>query len=207
MLFLFLNKLSRVFEYGSNYLIFCLLNLLIITLVFVILSFNPIFSVLFLMLAFINLFFILMLHGVEFISFLILLIYVGAISILLLFVLMVLDIKLLLYRTKNFFTFIILFLIILFIFEFFIFYKLGNNYLVLYNSPVYVDYLKLLYSDIDIKVLGYFIYNFCQYSIILITLILLTALIVSISLVKTQKSNIEEGDVVSTINKKYNNLR
>jgi NADH-quinone oxidoreductase subunit J len=60
---------------------------------FVILSINPIYSILFLILAFINASGLLFLIGEEFLAITILLVYVGAVAILFLFVVMMLNIK------------------------------------------------------------------------------------------------------------------
>jgi NADH-quinone oxidoreductase subunit J len=62
--------------------------------VLVIVSVNPVHSVLFLVLSFFNFSIILFLLGVEFVPILLIIIYVGAIAILFLFVVMMLDIKL-----------------------------------------------------------------------------------------------------------------
>lgn len=79
----------------TNYLliIFCLLALFCSLMV--IASKNPIHSILYLILVFCNVTFVLILLGVEFIAIIFLIVYVGAIAVLFLFVVMMLNIKIL----------------------------------------------------------------------------------------------------------------
>ncbi len=72
---------------------FCLLSL--ICSVMVIVSKNPIHSILYLILVFCNVTFVLIILGVEFIAIIFLIVYVGAIAVLFLFVVMMLNIKIL----------------------------------------------------------------------------------------------------------------
>jgi NADH-quinone oxidoreductase subunit J len=77
----------------TNYLLltFCILSLLCS--VMVIASKNPIHSILYLILVFCNVTFVLIILGVEFIAIIFLIVYVGAIAVLFLFVVMMLNIK------------------------------------------------------------------------------------------------------------------
>ncbi len=77
----------------TNYLLitFCILSLLCS--VMVIASKNPIHSILYLILVFCNITFVLIILGVEFIAIIFLIVYVGAIAVLFLFVVMMLNIK------------------------------------------------------------------------------------------------------------------
>lgn len=79
----------------TNYLliIFCLLALFCSLMV--IASKNPIHSILYLILVFCNITFVLILLGIEFIAIIFLIVYVGAIAVLFLFVVMMLNIKIL----------------------------------------------------------------------------------------------------------------
>lgn len=78
-----------------NYLliVFCCLSLLCSVLV--IISKNPIHSILYLILVFCNVTFVLIILGIEFIAIIFLIVYVGAIAVLFLFVVMMLNIKIL----------------------------------------------------------------------------------------------------------------
>jgi NADH:ubiquinone oxidoreductase subunit 6 (subunit J) len=61
----------------------------------IIVSKNPIHSILYLILVFCNITFVLIILGVEFIAIIFLIVYVGAIAVLFLFVVMMLNIKIL----------------------------------------------------------------------------------------------------------------
>lgn len=162
------------------------LNLLIINLVYSLFVFNPIYSILFLILAFINVSILFLLGGVQFIAFLILLIYVGAISILFLFVMMLLNIEITLHRTKYGFKIplyicgIILFIQILCSIFFY-------KYLFFYPVFIYIDWVKQFYIQKELVVLGLFIFNYNQSSVIFIGLLLLVALIGSLILVAEKR--------------------
>lgn len=65
----------------------------VLSALFVVLSTNAVHSVLFLILTFCNIIFLLLLIGAEFFAFLLLIVYVGAIAVLFLFVVMMLNIK------------------------------------------------------------------------------------------------------------------
>jgi len=79
----------------TNYLLFAFCLLALICSVMVIVSKNPIHSILYLILVFCNVTFVLIILGVEFIAITFLIVYVGAIAVLFLFVVMMLNIKIL----------------------------------------------------------------------------------------------------------------
>jgi NADH:ubiquinone oxidoreductase subunit 6 (subunit J) len=68
----------------------------------IILTRNPVYSVLFLILAFCNFSILLVLIGLEFLPIVFLVVYVGAIAVLFLFVLMMLNIKIAEIQSKNY---------------------------------------------------------------------------------------------------------
>lgn len=78
-----------------NYLLFTFCLLALICSVLVVVSKNPIHSILYLILVFCNVTFVLIILGVEFIAITFLIVYVGAIAVLFLFVVMMLNIKIL----------------------------------------------------------------------------------------------------------------
>lgn len=78
-----------------NYLLFAFCSLALICSVLVVVSKNPIHSILYLILVFCNVTFVLIILGVEFIAITFLIVYVGAIAVLFLFVVMMLNIKIL----------------------------------------------------------------------------------------------------------------
>jgi len=78
-----------------NYLLFAFCLLALTCSVLVVVSKNPIHSILYLILVFCNVTFVLIILGVEFIAITFLIVYVGAIAVLFLFVVMMLNIKIL----------------------------------------------------------------------------------------------------------------
>ena len=72
---------------------FFLFTLQILTTIMILISHNPIYSVLYLVLLFVESSLVLLFFKVEFFAFLIILIYVGAIAVLFLFIVMMLKIK------------------------------------------------------------------------------------------------------------------
>ena len=140
------------------------------------LTLNPVHSVLFLILSFIASSFILLLFKVEFIAMLFILIYVGAIAILFLFIVMMLNIKKNLFDTRLNIYILIGSLSILF----FILISLdilASNYYTfqptdfISNSLIYFD------SFSDIVIFGQSLYNYNIVLVIIAGLILLVAMI------------------------------
>ena len=88
-----------------NYIHIFFLIILLISSFFLIILKNPVYSVLLLILSFFCSASIVILFGVDFMGILFLIVYVGAIAVLFLFVVMMLDLKLDPVKTKNFFFF------------------------------------------------------------------------------------------------------
>ena len=147
---------------------------------------NPVHSVLFLILSFINSAFILLLFKIEFLALLFIIIYVGAIAILFLFIVMMLNIKKDLFDLKfnNFFISLTLSLFFL-IFITFDFTFLENWNLFNYQFNFF---LILIDSFFDINVFGQVLYNYYLSLILIGGLILLVAMIGAIVLTFEFKS-------------------
>lgn len=79
----------------TNYLLVAFCTLAIFCSVMIIISKNPIHSILYLILVFCNITFVLIILGIEFLAITFLIVYVGAIAVLFLFVVMMLNIKIL----------------------------------------------------------------------------------------------------------------
>ena len=131
--------------------------------IFVIKTNNPVHSVLYLILSFCNVSCIFLLLNAEFLALILLIVYVGAISILFLFVVMMLDIKILT-NTLDLSKYIpiSLFLIFFFILEIFYFLKqifyFKNDIIINYNEWIlYLDKLT------DIETFGQTLYNFYSF--------------------------------------------
>jgi len=165
------------------WILFLLLNMLF-CLILCINCNNPIFSVLFLMLSFIDLFLVLSYIGNVFVPTMILFIYIGAMSILLIFVLMLVDIKML-YVKKNFFYINIFIILIFSAFLIYLFLKVSYFFAIVYKYASWrlPDFIAALYLQSDVSAIGTFLFNFNFFPFIIISMILLVALIGSISLV------------------------
>lgn len=144
---------------------------LFISSLFVFVVSNPVHSVLFMILGFFNGAIILFLFGVEFLSLIFIIIYVGAIAILFLFVIMMLDIKLVDFESNNM-PYQLLSLV--FISLFLIFLKILVNTTFYFND-------ELLFFTFDslnnINQIGQVIYNYYNLNFLLAGLILLVAMI------------------------------
>ena len=176
-------------------------SICIISAFFVIFSKNPVFSVLFLIFTFANVTCILFMFNLEFLPISFVIIYVGAIAVLFLFVLMMLNIKFaeLTENTTNNLPFVLVFsllflaeILYLFKFEFFSL-QLAQN-----SSELFIiDYIHLfsikhhflnfcqLFSNVQI--VSFALFNDYLYCFFLSSLVLLLAMIGTISLTLKKK--------------------
>jgi len=159
-----------------------LLLLVIISSVNVIFISNPVQSLLWLILTFAFSSMIFMIFGVELMSLLVFMIYIGAIAVLFLFVVMMLNIKIVelySYYLKYFYIgiivlcFFVLEIVVSIIFEF-------DNYYLSYKT--YIDWLTLLNFNGNFFVLSSVIYNYNFFLFLMLGIILLIAMICSIVL-------------------------
>lgn len=162
--------------------------------IFVIYSTNTIYSAFFLILVFINSTALLLISEIEFISIMLIIIYIGAITVLFLFVIMMLDIKILIEKNKNFGYIPIIFLIsfIFFIETFIVFSKnFTSSYHLIYQSIFKNDifYQKILDhfdSITNIETIGHVLYTYYAFFFLIAGLILLIALIGAVTLTKKE---------------------
>ena len=144
-------------------MLFLLLSIvLIISAILVISAQNPVHSVFFLVLVFLTSAFSLFLLEIEFVSLLFVLVYVGAIAVLFLFVVMMLDIKVT-KQEKDFMIYLPMgsFLGLIFFLE--IFLTLQENFvpfLPLSGRELYINWLNCIDSLTNIKVLGQLLYTY-----------------------------------------------
>ena len=142
----------------ENFFFFFFSSIALLSAIFVIYSINTIYSVFFLILVFINFTGLLLIFEMEFISIMLIIIYVGAITVLFLFIIMMLDIYLLINKKINFgYIPIIILLTLLFISETFI--MLSNLFTSYHNN---ID-------PFFIKKHAYFMYKYQTIFIDLIT--------------------------------------
>lgn len=151
---------------------------------------NPMTSLMFLILSFLNLSLLLLVMGLEFLSFLTLLIYVGSICILFIFVLMILNLKILILKNYiyykmyfvSFFVFTIIMLIYLLInFEF-------STYFVHFNTTnPYISWSHIFFSTSDLEVIGEVMFTKYIFHFVIAAIILFSVLIGSVSVVTQTK--------------------
>lgn len=161
----------------------------------VILSRNPIYSLFYLICVFIQISVLLLAVGIDFLAFLLLMVYVGAISILFLFVVMMMDINLLTLRQtplnkQGFFLLPILFNVVFWcpsIFEFFSSDLLTGHYL---------SWVDIVYNKGALYTVASHVYSSHFSSFILASYVLLVAMIGAIVVTLKQKLHVKRQDVV-----------
>lgn len=176
----------------ENWLFYFIYFLILISSLLVILSENAVYSVLFLILTFCNVVLLLILMGIEFFAFLLLIVYVGAIAVLFLFVVMMLNVKQnSLFELNNFIYFLPLILILLlFIFDFF--FNFNCNFDLLKNTKInlnFINWLNELTILTNIKSIGNVLYTKYCFLFITSSFILLISMIGVIVLTVHQKTN------------------
>lgn len=157
-------------------------SLLLISLIMVVSVNNAIYSVLFLIFSFFNVMCLLILLGVDFISLTFMIIYLGAITVLFLFVIMMLQLKFEDFGNLKFipiFCFIVLFIFFIDIF------KNNDVFMVFLNENYNINYvnwfLKIINID-NIRMIGQIAYTYFAIYFILSGIILLIAMIGAILL-------------------------
>nr|YP_011017712.1 NADH dehydrogenase subunit 6 [Griffithsia okiensis]WQF69535.1 NADH dehydrogenase subunit 6 [Griffithsia okiensis] len=154
---------------------------------------NPIHSVLFLILTFCNITFLLLLLGAEFFSFLIIIVYVGAIAVLFLFVIMMLNIKNLDKEINFLFVIPIILLMIFFNINYFFDISQNVNLLIFPNNFTlhWIYWIEENYNKNNIIIIGNSLYTYFSSLFILSGLILLVAMVGVIVLTMHQKTNLK----------------
>jgi NADH-quinone oxidoreductase subunit J len=199
MLTVFFSVLSAIY-------IFCALM--------VVFAKNPIYSVLYLILIFINTVCFFFLLGVEYLSFVFLIIYVGAIAVLFLFVVMMLNIKTIEYN-ENFLKYLpigglmlcLLFLEFCYIFDMDFLENMHINFKVSSNdlSLFWFDYVD---EANTLSLFAVILYTYYSHLLIIAGLILLLAMIGSIMLTLTNIHRSYKDDVYKKISSDiYKSLR
>jgi len=140
---------------------------------------NPVHSILALILVFINITGILLILGMEFLAMVYIVVYVGAIAVLFLFVVMILNIKLIEVRTSELnFLPLNVFILMLFVSEVsYLAYSTFHPVLV-GNAPEYVSFIQYIDAYSNTEALGTVVYLFYFFSVFLLGFVLLIAMIV-----------------------------
>jgi NADH-quinone oxidoreductase subunit J len=189
------------------FLHYLLLFLFVLCAVFVLISENPVHSVLFLILTFCISAAILFVFNVEFLGLVFIIIYVGAIAILFLFVVMMLNVK-----VNSFISFIrlpflffisfVLFLMISYFFNGLFFYQ---HNLITFTTP-YQVFTLLIDNLTNADVLGQILFNNFLSCFLLAGLILLVAMVGAISLTLNYRSERKNELVIRQLSRSDNFL-
>ena len=173
-------------------------SIALIASIMVINSKNPVHSVLFLILVFCNSAGLFILLGVEFLAITFIIVYVGAIAILFLFVVMMLNIKLV-ELNENMLRYLPIGALIGIIFLFEIFLVLENNFISLnYNlDSNNINYIwdNKVTNYTNIELIGNILYTNNFYLFLVASLILLVAMIGAIILTLYMQTNVKRQDV------------
>nr|YP_010199518.1 NADH dehydrogenase subunit 6 [Gracilaria baiana]UAD89376.1 NADH dehydrogenase subunit 6 [Gracilaria baiana] len=170
----------------------------------VISSSNAVHSVLFLILVFCNIAGLLLLFGAEFLSFMLLIVYVGAIAVLFLFVVMMLNIKKMAAQ-QSFFSIVPIGLTIFFI----LFIQLSGVFNV-FNIPslkqenlIWISWIMESQNITNIQVVGNVLYTKYCFLFILSGLILLVAMIGAIVLTMHQRTDVKKQKIELQLNRTF----
>lgn len=177
------------------------LSLMLIGSFMVILSSNPVDSVLFLVFVFLNAAGCLISFQIDFLALIFIIIYVGAIAVLFLFIVMMLEIKNL-NRNSGFFRYAPFFLlyVLIFLFETYVSFSQSFSGNFASNSLSWINFIDNL-DDIDI--IGQVLFKDYYLCVLLAGILLLIALIGSIILTVDTKSKVSSELVTKQISRSY----
>nr|YP_010470434.1 NADH dehydrogenase subunit 6 [Tetraselmis marina]UVF37922.1 NADH dehydrogenase subunit 6 [Tetraselmis marina] len=174
-----------------NILFYIFASIAVIAGIMVIQSRNPVHSVLFLILVFFNVAALLILLGLDFFAMVLLVVYVGAIAVLFLFVVMMLNIKLAEINEQKLRYLPIGGLIgLLFLFEMFV---IIDNDVCFYDwgRLPFVEWSSLVNNSTNIEAVGQLVYTYFFHDFLLASVILLVAMIGAIVLTMHRGANIK----------------
>nr|YP_010338920.1 NADH dehydrogenase subunit 6 [Dixoniella grisea]UNJ18992.1 NADH dehydrogenase subunit 6 [Dixoniella grisea] len=207
-----------------NFLFYLFSSLMLVCAWLIVSSTNAVHSVLFLVLLFFNASGLLLLIGAEFVAIIFIVVYVGAIAVLFLFVIMMLNIKFNVYLDQFIKIYYIKFLsllVSLFVFVQFLliinvdfvsnldsltFLKKYINFQHIENYFTYFNWLEYQNFTFNIYSIGLNLYTFFGYLVLLSSVILLIAMIGSITLTLNQRVNLKKQDIVLQIYRKASNV-
>jgi NADH-ubiquinone oxidoreductase chain 6 len=178
-----------------TFLFYIFASIAIVAGIMVIQSRNPVHSVLFLILVFMNVAALLILLGLDFFAMVLLVVYVGAIAVLFLFVVMMLNIKLAEVNEQKLRYLPIGGLIgLLFLFEIFV---MIDNDVYFYDLGFYsfTEWSTLVQNSTNIEAVGQLVYTYFFHDFLLAGIILLVAMIGAIVLTMHRGANIKVQDV------------
>jgi NADH:ubiquinone oxidoreductase subunit 6 (subunit J) len=167
---------------------------------------NPVHSVLFLILTFFNVSGLLLLLEVEFLAMVFLVVYVGAIAILFLFVVMMLNIKIT--RDSNdLFRYLPIGIIIGLIFLMEIFLITSKDYVPLLDTDLssigFIEWTKTINSTSNAEVIGQLMYTYYFYFFLAASISLLVSMIGAIVLVMQTSPNVKRQQIFQQVSRDY----
>lgn len=160
---------------------------------------NPVHSVFYLIFTFVNASALFFLLGVEFLAVIFLIVYVGAVSILFLFVVMMLNIKLVEW-TESLTRFVPITLIIglVFLSQVTTLLNSFSNTNLLANGE-YIDWIRSFINFSNVEILGQYLYTDFSFLFLLCSMILLVAMVGAIILALDHHRQIKRQDLYSQI--------
>lgn len=169
---------------------------------------NPIHSVLFLILVFCNATGLLILLEVEFLAMIFLVVYVGAIAVLFLFVVMMLNIKII-ELSENLFLYLPIGAFIALIFLFEIFLVIDTDLMPVFSKRAgdlinFVDWSSKVTYTSNIAQLGNIMYTYYFYLFLVASMILLVAMIGAIMLTLHRNKTVKRQEIYKQISRDFN---
>ena len=184
-------------------------SLALLSAVFVVTAKNPIHSILFLVFVFFNISGLLIMLGVEFLAMLLLVVYVGAVSVLFLFVIMMLNVKIA-QAYENLLRYIPIgfFLSLSFLFECYLIVDSGlvssdmEGFQFLNNS---VDWVSLVIVNTNTVVIGTILYTYYSFFFILCGFILLISMVGAITLTLSRRGDVRRQEIYKQLQVSFKN--
>jgi NADH-quinone oxidoreductase subunit J len=184
-------------------------SLALLSAVFVVTAKNPIHSILFLVFVFFNISGLLIMLGVEFLAMLLLVVYVGAVSVLFLFVIMMLNVKIA-QAYENLLRYIPIgfFLSLSFLFECYLIVDSGlvssdmEGFQFLNNS---VDWVSLVIANTNTVVIGTILYTYYSLFFILCGFILLISMVGAITLTLSRRGDVRRQEIYKQLQVSFKN--
>jgi len=170
---------------------------------------NPIHSILFLVFVFFNISGLFIMLGVEFLAMLLLVVYVGAVSVLFLFVIMMLNVKIA-QAYENLLRYIPIgfFLSLSFLFECYLIVDSGLvssdmvGFQFLNNS---VDWVSLVIASTNTVVVGTILYTYYSFFFILCGFILLISMVGAITLTLSRRGDVRRQEIYKQLQVSFTN--
>jgi NADH-quinone oxidoreductase subunit J len=185
----------------KNIMFFNILStVIILTSILLLFVKNTVHSVFFLILVFCGISILTCMLKVSFIGIIFIIVYVGAIAVLFLFVVMMLNIRYMELK-ENFMRYLPIAFSIIFIFLLQIFYFFKINYIAGPLAIVENDWLTVSNLEVNIKSIGYLLYTHYSLAFILASCVLLLAMVGTIVLTLNQNFKLRRQNILKQVNR------